>query len=152
MHVRQTTTPTVRLGARLAAIALVPVLALSACKITDVPNAIVGLFGMGKNEVATPQFEVTNGIKVQVVIKAPEGQAGTPVVIHVRCAGGSHASTTVTLKDSGSVSLGQTTFQEGWPAGTDCLVSQEVVQGVEVAKATLTWVSSNLLKADFLNA
>ena len=152
MHVRHATTPTTRRAARLAAIALVPVLALSACKITDVPNAIVGLFGMGKNEVATPQFEVTNGIRVQVVVRAPEGSAGAPVVLHVRCAGGSHASTTVTLQDSGSISLGETTFQEGWPAGSDCLVSQEVVQGVEVAKATLTWVNSSLLKADFLNA
>lgn len=131
---------------------VVPLLLLAACKPSDVISEITGLFGMGKNEVATPQFEITNGIKIQVVIKAPDGKAGIPVVVHVRCAGGTNASATVTLKDGGSVALGETTFDQGWPAGADCLVSQETVNGVSVAQSTIEKISSTLVRANFLNA
>lgn len=137
--------------ARLPALLLLPVLLLSACKISDVTGTITGLFGMGSNEVATPQFEITNGIKIQVVLHAPEGSAGTPITVHVRCSGGTNASATVVVRDSGDVSIGQTTFNEGWPAGLDCLVSQETVQGVQVANAAIQILSSTLLRADFTN-
>ncbi len=145
-----------RLGrGRWAVLLVAPALLLGACKpstvVTTVIDTVGDVFGLGKNEIATPQFEITNGIKVQVVIKAPEGQAGVPVVVHVRCSGGTHASQTVTLQDSGDLSLGQTTFTQGWPAGADCLVSQEVVKGVEVASATVKWVNGALLQANFLN-
>jgi len=141
---------------RLALLLLAPLAVLSACKpaavVVGVVTDVGGLFGLGKNEVATPQFEIKNGITVQVVVKATDDQAGLPVVVRVRCSGGTELSQTVTLKQSGDLSLGQTTFTQGWPAGADCVVSQEVVQGVEVAKSTLTWVNSTLLRADFTNS
>jgi hypothetical protein len=140
-----------RMATRVAALAFAPLLLLAACKPSDIVTEVVGIFGMGKNEVATPQFEIKNGITVQVVVKAPEGEAGIPVTVHVRCSGGTHAAATVLLKDSGSVSLGQTSFQQGWPAGADCLVSQEIVKGVEIASSTIKWLSSTQLRADFLN-
>jgi hypothetical protein len=140
-----------RMATRAAALAFAPLLLLAACKPSDIVTEVVGIFGMGKNEVATPQFEIKNGITIQVVVKAPEGESGVPVTVHVRCAGGTHAQATFVLKDSGEVSLGQTSFDQGWPAGADCLVSQEIVQGVEIAQSTVQWVNSNLVRANFLN-
>ena len=51
-----------------------------------------------------------------------------------------------------SISLGDTTFEQGWPLGADCVVSQETVQNVEIVKATVTWLSDTLVQANFLNA
>ena len=86
-----------------------------------------------------------------MVIKASGGMGGIPIVVHVRCAGGTNASQTINLADSGNISLGQTTFDQGWPLGADCLVSQETVQGVQVASSAITWLNDTLVKADFLN-
>ena len=83
--------------------------------------------------------------------KAPKDQAGVPITVHVRCAGGTTAAATVTLHDSGDISIGDVTFDQGWPVGADCVVSQEIVQGVDIAQKTLTWLSSTNLQANFLN-
>jgi len=140
---------------QLALMLVLPSVLLGACSITDVitkPIEIISdVFGLGSNEVATPEFTVTNGIKVQVVIKAPKDQAGVPITVHVRCAGGTTAAATVTLHDSGDISIGDVTFNQGWPVGADCVVSQEIVQGVDIAQKTLTWLSSNNVQANFLN-
>ncbi|QXC61161.1 hypothetical protein KSP35_23095 [Aquihabitans sp. G128] len=140
---------------RWAVALIAPLALLSACKpaavVVGVVEDVGGIFGLGKNEVATPKFEIKNGITVQVVVKALDDQAGLPVTVHVRCSGGTELTQTVVLQKSGDLSLGQTTFTQGWPAGADCVVSQEIVQGVEVAKSTLTWVNGTLLRADFLN-
>ncbi|MCU1496467.1 MAG: hypothetical protein JWM47_420 [Acidimicrobiales bacterium] len=139
----------------VALLLLVPLATLTACKpvavVVDVVTDVGGIFGLGKNEVATPQFEIRNGITVQVVVKALDDQAGLPVVVRVRCAGGTELTQTVTLAESGDISLGQTTFTQGWPAGADCVVSQEIVKGVEVVSKTLTWLDSTRLRANFTN-
>jgi hypothetical protein len=139
-----------RTTARLGVVALALVMVLSACKLSDITDPVVGLFGLGKNEVATPQFRITDGIKIQVVLHAPEGSSGTPITVHVRCSGGTDLSSTITVKDSGDVSLGQTTFTQGWPAGADCLVSQETVQGIDVASAAIQNIG-NVIQANFIN-
>ena len=146
-------TRTRRRRTRVAAIsiAIVPMLLLSACKLSDVTGAVTGLFGMGKNEVATPQFEITNGITIQVVLHAPEAAAGTPITVHVRCSGGTEVSDTITIKDSGDVSLGTVSFKEGWPVGLDCIVSQETVKGLTVASTAISIISKTLAQADFVN-
>jgi len=152
------TKPIRRRGRRpiqLALMLVLPSVLLGACSITDVitkPIEIIGnVFGLGSNEVATPEFTITNGIKVQVVIKAPKDQAGVPITVHVRCAGGTTAAATITLHDSGDISIGDVTFDQGWPVGADCVVSQEIVQGVEIAQQTLTWLNANNVQANFLN-
>lgn len=144
--------------ARIFALAVVPVLLVTGCKVSDVTDPIVkpiedtfeDLFGLGDDEIATPQFEIVNGIKIQVVIRISDiAQGSLPVTVHVRCAGGTHASATVTVRDTGSVGVGETTFNPGWPAGTDCIVSQEIVQGVETVRTVVEWVDSNDVKATF---
>lgn len=145
-------------AARLAALVAVPILLFTtSCKVSDVTDPIVkpieDLFGLDDGEIATPQFEITNGIKIQVVIRLDSLAQGTlPVTVHVRCAGGTHASATVTVANNGNVGIGQTTFAPGWPAGTDCLVSQEIVQGVETVDSTLEWLTGKDLRATFENA
>ena len=37
----------------------------------------------------------------------------------------------------------------GWPAGTDCIVSQDIVQGVETVERTIEWLQSNEVQAVF---
>lgn len=149
-----------RRATRAAALLAVPFLLLvTSCKITDVTDPIVKpvtktfeqIFGITKNEVATPEFKIVNGITIKVVIKFSDLSAGLPVTVHVKCAGGTQASATVTLKDSGSVSVGETSFKPTWPAGTDCIVSQEIVQGVETVKSVVTWLDSNDVQAVFQN-
>jgi hypothetical protein len=142
--------------ASVTALLAVPLLLLAtSCKITDVTDPIVKpieeIFGIDDGEFASPQFEIVNGITVQVVVKFADLSAGLPVTVHLKCAGGTEASTTVTLKDSGSISVGETTFKPTWPAGTDCIVSQEIVQGVETVKAAITWLDSNDVQAVFQN-
>lgn len=146
---------------RVLALALVPLLVLlTSCKISDVTDPIEeviapvvdpvkDLFGLEDDEIATPQFELVNGITIQVVIRLDDIKAGIPVTVHLRCAGGTEATQTVTLHDTGSVALGETTFAPGWPAGTDCIVSQDIVQGVETVERTVEWLSSDEVQAVF---
>ena len=134
--------------ARVAVLLVAPIMLLSACNIL---KPIEDLFGLGKNELATPQFQVGNGVQVQVVVSATQGQGGLPITVHVHCVGGTTASATFVLQSNGSLSLGQTTFNPTWPAGADCVVSQEIVKNVGVATTTLTWVNAHLLRASFLN-
>ncbi|MCU1370269.1 MAG: hypothetical protein JWO77_1463 [Ilumatobacteraceae bacterium] len=146
---------------RLAALALAPFLLLvTSCKITDVTDPIVKpiektfeeIFNIDKGEIATPQFEIVNGITIKVVVKFSDLSAGLPVTVQVKCAGGTSASATVTLKDSGSISIGETTFKPTWPAGTDCIVSQDIVKGVETVKSVITWLDSDDVQAVFQNS
>jgi len=146
---------------RVAALLAVPFLLLvTSCKITDVTDPIVKpvtktfeeIFNIGKGEIATPEFQIVNGITIKVVVKFSDLSAGLPVTVHVKCAGGTQASATVTLKDSGSISVGETSFQPTWPAGTDCIVSQEIVKGVETVKSVVTWLDSNDVQAVFQNS
>ncbi|MEZ5205074.1 MAG: hypothetical protein R2701_12045 [Acidimicrobiales bacterium] len=142
-------------------LAIVPMLLLlSSCKISDVTDPIIKvvdpivtpieeLFGLDDGEVATPQFELVNGITIQVVLRFDDVKAGIPVTVNLRCAGGTSLSQTVILEDSGSVALGATTFTPGWPAGTDCVVGQEIVKGVEAVKTTIEWLDSNDVQATF---
>jgi len=140
---------------RLFALLAVPVLLVTSCKVSDVTDPIVkpieDLFGLGDDEIATPQFEIVNGITIQVVVRIDDLSAGLPITVHVRCAGGTEASGTVTVRDTGDVAVGDLTFRPGWPAGTDCVVSQEIVHGVETVKTVLTWLDSNDLRATFNN-
>jgi hypothetical protein len=144
---------------RVAALLAVPFLLLiTSCKITDVTDPIVKpvtktfeeIFGLTKNEISTPEFKIVNGITIKVVIKFDD-LSNVPVTVHVKCAGGTQASATVTVKDTGSVNLGETTFKPTWPAGTDCIVSQEIVKGVETVKGVITWLDSNDVQAVFQN-
>lgn len=150
--------PRRRTGAtRVAALLAVPFLLLvTSCKITDITDPVVKpfeeIFGISKNEIATPQFEIVNGITIKVVIKLDDLSAGLPVTVHVKCAGGTQASATVKLKESGSISIGETSFKPTWPAGTDCVVSQDIVKGVETVKSVVTWLDSNDVQATFQNA
>jgi len=146
---------------RLAVLALAPLMLLvTSCKITDVTDPITKpitktfeeIFGISKGEIATPQFEIVNGITIKVVVKFSDLSAGLPVTVHVKCAGGTQASATVTVKDTGSISVGETTFKPTWPAGTDCVVSQEIVKGVETVKSVVTWLDSNDVQAVFQNS
>lgn len=148
-------------GARVAALLAAPLLLLvTSCKITDVTDPIVKpiektfeeIFNLDKGEIATPQFEIVNGITIKVVVKFSDLSAGLPVTVQVKCAGGTSASATVTLKDTGSISVGETTFKPTWPAGTDCVVSQDIVKGVEAVKSAVTWLDSNDVQAVFQNA
>jgi hypothetical protein len=153
-----------RRGTRAFALLAAPLLLLAtSCKVSDVTDPIVevlepivepleDLFGLGDGEIATPRFELVNGITIQVVIRLDDLSAGLPITVHLRCAGGTHASGTVVLKESGDISLGQTTFTPGWPAGTDCIVSQEIVQGVEIIDSTVEWLDGNDVRATFENA
>ncbi|MGN6692666.1 MAG: hypothetical protein ACTHN0_00680 [Aquihabitans sp.] len=140
---------------RVAALLAVPFLLLvTSCKITDVTDPIVKpfeeIFGLTKNEISTPEFKIVNGITIKVVVKFDD-LSSIPVTVHVKCAGGTQASATVTVKDTGSVNIGETTFKPTWPAGTDCIVSQEIVQGVETVKGVITWLDSNDVQAVFQN-
>lgn len=142
--------------ARLTAVLAVPLLLLvTSCKVTDVTDPITKpfeeLFGIDKGEVASPQFEIVNGITIKVVVKFSDLSAGLPVTVQVKCAGGTQASATITLKDSGSISVGETTFKPTWPAGTDCVVSQDIVKGVETVKSAITWLDGNDVQAVFQN-
>lgn len=146
---------------RALALAVVPLLLfVTSCKVSDVTDPIVDIiepivdpieeiFGLDDGEIATPQFELVNGITIQVVLRFDDIKAGIPVTVHLRCAGGTHASQTVTLRDTGSIALGETTFEPGWPAGTDCLVSQDIVQGVETVERTIEWLGSDEVQAVF---
>lgn len=143
-------------SARATALLVAPLLILvTSCKITDITEPIVKpieqIFGLDDGEIASPQFEIVNGITIKVVVKFSDLSAGLPVTVHVKCAGGTQASATVTLKDTGSISVGETSFKPTWPAGTDCLVSQEIVQGVETVKSVVTWLDSNDVQAVFSN-
>jgi len=143
--------------ARVSALLLAPLLLLvTSCKITDITDPIVKpieeIFGLDDGEFASPQFEIVNGITIKVVVKFDDLSAGLPITVHVKCAGGTEASATVTLKDTGSISVGETTFKPTWPAGTDCLVSQEIVKGVETVKSVVTWLDSNDVQAVFQNS
>lgn len=144
---------------RVLALLAVPFLLLvTSCKITDITDPIVKpvtktfeeIFGITKNEISTPQFEIVNGITIKVVVRFDD-LTNVPVTVHVKCAGGTSASATVNVKDTGSVSLGETTFKPTWPAGTDCIVSQEIVKGVETVKGVITWIDSNDVQAVFQN-
>ena len=131
--------------ARIFAVAAVPVLLLAtACKPSDVIDPIVDpiedLFGLGDDEISTPAFEVWNGIA-----------NGIPVTVHVRCEGGTHLSQTVEVEPTGSIGIGETTFTEGWPAGVDCIVSQDIVQGIETVRGVVEAVSSDEVQAVFDN-
>ncbi len=159
----ETTTrrPRRRIGAaRVAALLAVPLLLLvTSCKITDVTDPIVKpiektfeqIFNLDNGEISTPQFEIVNGITIKVVVKFSDLSAGLPVTVQVKCAGGTQASATVILKDTGSISVGETTFQPTWPAGTDCVVSQDIVKGVETVKSVVTWLDGNDVQAVFQN-
>ncbi len=154
---RSATRRPARLGRAGKAFALlaVPILLLTSCKVSDVTDPIVkpleDLFGLGSDEIATPKFEIVNGITIQVVIRIDDLSAGLPITVHLRCAGGTELSDTITVTDSGSIAVGEATFTPGWPAGTDCLVSQDIVKGVEAIDATLTWLDSNDVKPTFDN-
>jgi hypothetical protein len=150
-----------RIRARATALVVAPLLLLvTSCKITDITDPVVKpvtetfeqIFGIDKGEFASPQFEIVNGITIKVVVKFSDLSAGLPVVVSVKCAGGTQASTTVTLKDSGSISIGEATFKPTWPAGTDCIVSQDIVKGVETVKAVINWIDSNDVQATFQNS
>jgi hypothetical protein len=143
-----------RRPSRVLAVLVLPLaLLVTSCKLKDVTDPITktfeDIFGLTKDEIHTPEFEIVNGIKIQVVLRFDDVAAGVPVTVHVKCAGGTQASATVVLHDSGSVTLGHTTFQPTWPAGTDCVVSQEVVQGVDAVSGVLTWLDSNDVRATF---
>ena len=142
--------------ARVFAIAAVPVLlAATACKPSDVIDPIVDpiedLFGLGDDEISTPAFEVWNGITIQVTVRIDDLANGVPVTVHVRCEGGTHLSQTVDVEPTGSIGIGETTFTEGWPAGVDCIVSQDIVQGVETVRGVVEAVSSDEVQAVFDN-
>jgi hypothetical protein len=142
--------------ARVSALLLAPLmLFVTSCKITDVTDPIVKpiekVFGLDDGEFASPEFEIVNGITIKVIVKFSDLSAGLPVTVQVKCAGGTQASATVTLKDTGDISVGEATFQPTWPAGTDCLVSQDIVKGVETVKAVVTWLDSNDVQAVFQN-
>jgi hypothetical protein len=47
--------------------------------------------------------------------------------------------------------VGETTFKPTWPAGTDCVVSQDIVKGVETVKSAITWLDGNDVQAVFQN-
>ncbi|MEZ5138256.1 MAG: hypothetical protein R2702_17025 [Acidimicrobiales bacterium] len=146
---------------RVLALAVVPlVLLLSSCKVSDITDPIEevtkpivdplkDLFGLGDDEIATPRFELVNGITIQVVIRFDDIKAGIPVTVHLRCAGGTEATQTVTLHDTGSVAVGETTFTPAWPAGTDCIVSQDIVQGVDTVERAIEWLQSDEVQAVF---
>jgi len=147
-------------AARVSALLLAPMLLLvTSCKITDVTDPITKpiektfeqIFNLDSGEISTPQFEIVNGITIKVTVKFSDLSAGLPVTVQVKCAGGTQASATVVLKDTGSISVGETTFQPTWPAGTDCVVSQDIVQGVETVKGVITWLDSNDVQAVFQN-
>ena len=145
--------------ARVMALLAVPLLLLTSCKISDITDPIVKpiektfeqIFNLDSGEISTPQFEIVNGITIKVVVKFSDLSAGLPVTVQVKCAGGTQASATVILKDTGSISVGETTFQPTWPAGTDCVVSQDIVKGVETVKGIVTWLDSNDVQAVFQN-
>ncbi|WP_421120783.1 hypothetical protein ACE2AJ_05635 [Aquihabitans daechungensis] len=147
-------------AARITALLAAPLLLLvTSCKITDITDPIVKpiektfeeIFNLDSGEISTPQFEIVNGITIKVTIKFSDLSAGLPVTVQVKCAGGTQASATVVLKDTGSISVGETTFQPTWPAGTDCVVSQDIVKGVETVKGIVTWIDSNDVQAVFQN-
>jgi hypothetical protein len=157
----ETTTRRRTRAARVAALLAAPLLLLAtSCKITDVTDPITKpiektfeeIFGIDKGEVATPQFEIVNGITIKVVLKFDDLKNGLPVTVQVKCAGGTQASATVTLKQSGSISVGETTFKPTWPAGTDCVVSQDIVKGFETVKGVITWLDGNDVQAVFQNS
>ena len=57
---------------RVAALLAAPLLLLvTSCKLTDVTNPIVkpieSLFGLDDGEIASPQFEIVNGITIKVI-------------------------------------------------------------------------------------
>ena len=154
---RHSTRPTrTRRTARAFALVAVPLLLLTSCKLSDVTDPVVkpieDILGLNDGEIATPRFELVNGITIQVVIRIDDLGSSLPITVNLRCAGGTEASATVTVKPSGDVGIGQTSFKPTWPAGTDCLVSQEIVQGVETVGAVLTWLDSNDVKTTFTNA
>jgi hypothetical protein len=147
-------------SARVAALLAAPLLLLvTSCKVTDITDPVVKpiektfeqIFNLNSGEISTPQFEIVNGITIKVVVKFSDLSAGLPVTVQVKCAGGTQASATVTLKDTGSISVGEATFKPTWPAGTDCVVSQDIVKGVETVKGVITWLDSNDVQAVFQN-
>jgi hypothetical protein len=147
-------------SARVAALLAAPLLLLvTSCKVTDITDPVVKpiektfeqIFNLDSGEISTPQFEIVNGITIKVVVKFSDLSAGLPVTVQVKCAGGTQASATVTLKDTGSISVGEATFKPTWPAGTDCVVSQDIVKGVETVKGVITWLDSNDVQAVFQN-
>ena len=147
-------------SARVAALLAAPLLLLvTSCKVTDITDPVVKpiektfvhIFNLDSAEISTPQFEIVNGITIKVVVKFSDLSAGLPVTVQVKCAGGTQASATVTLKDTGSISVGEATFKPTWPAGTDCVVSQDIVKGVETVKGVITWLDSNDVQAVFQN-
>ncbi|MFN8019117.1 MAG: hypothetical protein U0P45_13480 [Acidimicrobiales bacterium] len=141
---------------RIAALVAVPLMLLTSCKLSDVTDPVVkpieDLFGLGSDEIATPKFEITNGITIQVVVKISDLTKSIPVTVHLRCSGGTELTDTITIRTSGSISVGEATFTPGWPAGTDCLVSQDIVQGVDTVDSALKWLTGNDLQATFQNA
>jgi hypothetical protein len=147
-------------SARVAALLAAPLLLLvTSCTVTDITDPVVKpiektfeqIFNLDSGEISTPQFEIVNGITIKVVVKFSDLSAGLPVTVQVKCAGGTQASATVTLKDTGSISVGEATFKPTWPAGTDCVVSQDIVKGVETVKGVITWLDSNDVQAVFQN-
>lgn len=142
-----------RTGRMLAVVLLPLALLVTSCKLSDITDPVTktfeDIFGLTKDEIHTPEFEIVNGIKIQVVLRFDDVANGVPITVHVKCSGGTQASATVVLHQSGDISLGQTTFEPSWPAGTDCVVSQEIVQGVEAASGVLTWIDSNDVRATF---
>ena len=116
----------------------------------------LGLPDRDLGELPTSARRFPDGAQYRVEIPSVEGAEpfravanGVPITVNVKCAGGTHASATVTLTKTGSVSVGQTTFEPGWPAGTDCVVSHELVTGIEAVEGIITWVDSNDVQATF---
>ncbi|MCB0970922.1 MAG: hypothetical protein KDA97_05310, partial [Acidimicrobiales bacterium] len=67
--------------ARMFALTAAPLLLLAtACKPSDVIDPIVDpiedLFGLGDDEIATPAFEVWNGITIQVTVRIDDLASG----------------------------------------------------------------------------
>jgi hypothetical protein len=143
-----------RRPSRMLAVVVLPLaLLVTSCKLSDITDPVTktfeDIFGLTKDEIHTPEFEIVNGIKIQVVLRFDDVANGVPITVHVKCSGGTQASATVVVHESGDITLGQTTFEPTWPAGTDCVVSQEIVQGVDAVSGVLTWIDSNDLRATF---
>ena len=85
-------------------------------------------------------------------ISAPDGFDGATITVRLRCAGGSTLTETITLHDTGQFATGETTFtDEGW-SGIDCVISQEIVQGVESVRSVIQQLGGgDILKGQFFN-
>lgn len=136
----------------MVALAIAVLLCSAACSpLTDLPF-LGGGGGSSPTTVSTPAFHLAGSAEITVSVSAPPSEAGVPITVMLSCAGGTTASQTVVLSLQGGVALGQTTFHQGWPAGADCFVSQQIVQGIDAIPGALQYIGvANQWVANFVN-